>query len=227
MATNVVGNQARLFQWHMVHYLVHGGPNDPVSQTNSPPTSGGYLSWNTLVGIPPLEGPLTPPQQQVPRQQSLASTGTIGNNPANNTGGIYIGTIPQGAWIESVEAMLYTAWTTGGTLNGFGIFYAQAGAFSTANTPGYQPQSLFGIAWQATAGTTGALYSTEGANGGRTAWGALGTGVPVGPGTGPASFGSGALASVSDIDLYAIVFATAALTGGSMSVRVKFTGLEG
>jgi hypothetical protein len=227
MTTNTVGNQARQFNWQMVHYLVKGGPNDPESASNVPPTSGGVLSWNSSVGRPPLEGPLTPPGQQVPRQQSLLSGGTIGNAPANNTGGILIGTIPQGAWIESLEALIYTPWTTGGAINGFGFFYATAGSFSTANTPGYQPQSLQAFAWLTSAGAANALYSTEGANGGRTAWTTIGTNGGVGPGIAPASFGNGALASIGDIDVYFIVFATAALTGGAAAARVKFTGLEG
>lgn len=221
--TNIVGDSARLFQWQMVHYLVHGGPNDPVIQSASPPTNtagqGGYLAWNTSVVLPPVPGTQTPPAVPLPRVQSIISAGTAGATMANNTGGVYIGTLPQGSWLESIEAYLYTAFT--GATN-FGVYYAPAGSFSAANSPGFQPQTVFQLVSFTGAGTANTIYSTDAIDAAnKTAW----TAAPgVGPGNATAA-SAGQLASLGDIDLYFLVTTTA--SAGTAAVRVKFTGLEG
>lgn len=224
--TNVPGDSARLFQWQMVHYLVHGGPNDPVIQSSSPPVQAtpGYLGWNTVVTLPPIPGTQTPPAVPLPRVQQIGSTGTVGGTAtlSSNNGGIYIGTIPQGSWIESVEVFSYIPFAGGTSLAG-GVFYAPADTQGAA--PGFQPATLFSLAYLIAFMGTNTLYSTE-TSVGATAFTTVS--VQKGPGTGTA--GAGQLASLGDIDLYYVVANTAgqaSLTNGSVAVRVKFTGLEG
>ena len=223
--TNVPGDSARLFQWQMVHYLVHGGPNDPVIQSASPPTqaSPGYLGWGTVVTLPPLPGTQTPPAVPLPRVQQIGSTGTVSTTTlSTNNGGIYIGTIPQGSWIESVEVYSYIAFAGGTSLFG-GVFYAPADTQGAA--PGFQPATLYSLAYLIAFMAGSTLYSTE-TSAGTTAF--TTASIQKGPGTGTA--GAAQLASLGDIDLYYVVGNTSGqstLTNGSVAVRVKFTGLEG
>ena len=46
MATNFAGSVFRLYPWQAKHYLVRGGPNDPVIQTGGTQgaLTGGYLN---------------------------------------------------------------------------------------------------------------------------------------------------------------------------------------
>lgn len=254
--TNIPGDAARLFPWQVVHYIVRGGPNDPTIQTNSPPTQGGWLSANIIgstsiqntVTLPPIPGTQSPPNVPLPRTQIVAAGGsttngasyaapTLTNATGALAGGVYLGTIPQGSWIESAEMYLYTAFgSTAANIIAAGIFYAPADTAPVANAPGFQPATLYalGALSQAAATTIGAantLYSTEAATGsiGRTLFSA--SSVQVGPGNGNSGSLPAALASLSDIDLYFVVAmsnaATGTLNAGCASVRIKFTGLEG
>jgi hypothetical protein len=229
--TNTPGDQARLFPWQMSHYIVHGGPNDPVIQSAAPPTqaSPGYLGWSTVLTLPPVPGTQTPPAVPLPRVQSLNSTGTLSSGVlGSNTGGLYIGTIPQGAWILDLSLYCYVS-LAGGTSTSIGIFYAAADTVGAGNAGG-QPTSLNNLAY-ITSPTAGNLYTAVGAgDAGTTAFTAVGNSTtPLGPGTGTS--GVAQLASLSDIDLYVVGFLVAgtgtANTNGAYAVKVEFTGLEG
>lgn len=249
MATNVSGDGARLFNWQMVHYIVHGGPNDPSTQGFfNPPGSadGGYLSaWATsaagvtslnYVSVPPVPGSQTPPAIPIVRSQSMwggttaALSATLTSFAGTLGGGVYCGTLPKGAWVDSVDLFIYAAFSgNSGTVVDLGLFYAPANTVSTTG-PGYAPNLLFPLAFITGGGTAGQLYSTE-AVGWVSAFTNTGAGI-LGPGLGTTVNTAGQLASMSDIDLYFVAFGLStsqgtALATGSAAIRVKFTGLEG
>ncbi|TAL08281.1 MAG: hypothetical protein EPO02_13340 [Nitrospirae bacterium] len=249
MATNVAGEGARIFPWQVKHYFQRGGPNDPVAQsTGGPPVTGaGILSWNSTVTLPPIPGTQTPPAIPLPRTQTMltpgavhtAATGTL----TSNTGGIYVGTIPGGSWIQNVELYCYTAPTFGGTtpFDSVGLFYANANASGAA--PGFQPATLWTIGTRQTvaAGTvyvpgvatfsaTNAITAASGATrniltayqvgpgtgtAGSTQLASLGP--PQGEGFGGLTQGAAALAS-GDIDLYFCAFATGATSSANATM---------
>lgn len=163
MATGFAGSNFRLYPWQTKHYIVRGGPFDPVIQTSGAAGSltGGYLQVATSITLPPVPGTQTPPAVPLPRVQSqisttgvlTAATGTL----ATNNGGVYIGTIPGGAWIESVEMFCYTA-LSGGTATSVGIFYTPSENQGAA--PGFQPATLYALAVQ-TSPAANTLYSTR------------------------------------------------------------------
>ena len=72
MVTNTPGKSARLFAWQMSHYIVRGGPNDPVlPATGGPPvTTGGVFSYNSVLTVPPTPGA----QPAEPVTQTINST---------------------------------------------------------------------------------------------------------------------------------------------------------
>lgn len=256
MATNFAGQSGRLFPWQMKHYIQRGGPLDPTIQaTGGPPvTGGGVLSWNSTVTLPPIPGTQTPPAVPLPRVQSLNSTGTLTVTTgvlATNVGGIFVGTVPGGAWIDELEIYCYSA-LAGGSSTSVGLFYANADAQGAA--PGFQPATLWLLGY-ITGPVAGTVYSSRGvpATGNTvTNAGALRaqlTGWQTGPGNGvagpqqlaslgpPGGQGFGGLAqgaaqaTPGDIDLYFASFLIAgngvAPTAGSFGFRLDFTGLEG
>lgn len=250
MATNTSGDGARLFPWQMVHYIVHGGPNDPsnaqLTYLNPPGSAaGGYLdAWQTIGGVtslnyvtvPPVPGSQTPPAIPIPRSQSMwggttaALAAGLTSVTITNGGGVYCGTLPKGAWVDSVDMFVYATFTgNAGTVVDVGLFYAPANTVSTTG-PGYGPPLLFPLAFITGGGTANTLYSTE-AVGGVSAFTSAGT-LNLGPGIGTTVNTAGQLASMSDIDLYFVAFGLStsqgtALATGSAAIRVKFTGLEG
>ena len=193
MATNFAGSLFRLYPWQTKHYLCRGGPFDPVIQTAGTQGSltGGYLQVATSITLPPVPGTQTPPAVPLPRVQSQISTGTLTATTgtlASNTGGVYLGTIPGGAWIDSVEIYCYTA-LSGGTATSVGVFYAESESVSTTNTPGYQPTTLYTLGHILTpaAGTVYTSHGVPASNAVTSAGGlrAVLTGFQTGPGTGP------------------------------------------
>lgn len=228
MTTGTAGDIARLFAWQMSHYLVRGGPNDPVLPTTptppAQPTGGGILSWNSVLTLPPVPGAQPP----INRTQSLNSTGTLAAGVlGTNNGGILVGTIPQGAWIEDIELMCYAS-LAGGTSTSIGIFYAPANTLGPA--PGFQPASLNLLAY-ITSPAAGTLYATKGAGDANMVAFTAVTAAPGPLGPGTAVTGVNQLASLSDIDIYVAGFLIAgsgtANTGGCYSLMMEFTGLEG
>jgi hypothetical protein len=261
MVTNTPGTNARIFPWQMKHYIQRGGPNDPTLQaTGGPPvTTGGVLGFNSSLTFPPIPGTQTPPAVPLPRVMSMPSPGsthvTTTGILTNNVGGILVGTIPGGSWIQNVEIYCYTAPTFAGTtpFDSVGLFYQSANVFNTVANP--QPATLWALATKQTI-TAGSSFTpfTAAANGITTA-GALrgvltayqlgpGNGVagpqqlaslgpPEGQGFGGLTQGATALAS-GDIDLYFVAFATnatssanATMTAGEFGFLVEFTGHEG
>jgi hypothetical protein len=224
MTTGAPGDSARLFPWQVSHYLVKGGPNDPsvLPPTGGPPvTSGGYLSWNSSILVPPVPGA----QPALNRTMSLHSAGTLtAGQLTGNTGGIYIGTIPQGAWILDVNLMCYAA-LAGGTDLSVGIFYVQQ-SLAAAQVYPATPLNLLAYITSPAASTMYGIKTTLGMTLFTAANAAPG---PTGPGNGVT--GIAQLASLGDIDLYVASFLIAgggtANTGGSYGVMVEFTGLEG
>ena len=198
MATNFAGSLFRLYPWQTKHYLVRGGPYDPVIQTsgNAGSLTGGYLNVANSVTLNPIPGTQTPPAVPLPRVQSQNSGGSFSTSTAaltSNTGGVYIGTIPGGSWIESVEAFCYTT-LSGGTSVSWGIFWAPSETFSASNTPGFQPATLFALAYLVTAPAANTMYTTRtmvvtATNNALSLAGvsavAEWTGWALGPGTGP------------------------------------------
>jgi hypothetical protein len=198
MATGFAGTNARLFPWQTKHYIIRGGPFDPAIPSTGTAGSllGGYLnilnaaSQPNQITLPPVPGTQSPPNIPIPRVQNVLSTGTFTASTAvlaTNTGGVYIGTIPGGSWIESVEMFCYL-YTASGTATSFGVFYAPSESVGVA--PGFQPTTLFALAYQTTPATN-TLYSTRyvgaTANGISVAGSASTqfTGWIIGPGTGP------------------------------------------
>jgi hypothetical protein len=237
MATNFAGINSRLYPWQMKHYIQRGGSLDPTAQsTGGPPVTGaGVLSWNSVITLAPVPGTQTPPNLPLPRVQSMgsgnsthvATTGIL----TNNTGGIFVGTIPGGAWVQNVEIYCYTSPTFGGTtpFTAVGLFYAPADTVGAA--PGFQPATLWtvGTVTSPTAGNVyvpGTATFSAAANAITTAGAIRGqlTGYQVGPGTGasssvglagsgpPGGQGFGGLtqgatqATPGDIDLYFAAF---------------------
>jgi hypothetical protein len=223
--SGIAGDSARLFPWQVSHYIVRGGPNDPVLQTTpavpAVQTGGGTLSFNSTVILGPVPGQ----QPALNRTMTLNSTGTLtAGQLTTNTGGIYIGTIPQGAWILDVGLFCYAALSVG-TSTSVGVFYT--------NEPGdltYPPPTLNLLGYI----TTPAANTTYGVKSGSgiTAFTAVNAAVgPTGLGNAAVAGGIAALASLSDIDLYVASFlvggtGTASSTG-CFACLVEFTGLEG
>lgn len=213
------GDSARLFAWQMDHYAVRGGPNDTVAQTtpaspvnSAAPTGGGSVSWNSVLTLGPVPGQ----QPATPRSMSLSSAGTFAAGQlTGNTGGILLLTIPQGSWIQDVEVYCYTA-PAGATT--FGVFYVPTPTDLT-----YPPATLNLLAAIATP-TAGTLYGLKSGSG-VTAFGVLQATTALGPGT-PVTGAVNQLASLSDIDVYAVLY-TGTATAGCFAVEVNFTGLEG
>lgn len=100
MTTNVAGDSARQFPWQMTHYIVRGGPNDPVLPSGG--GSNGIFGFNSTLILPPVPGTQTPPAVPAPRNMSIAT-------------GILIGTIPIGAWIVKVQVAILTVFNAGTT----------------------------------------------------------------------------------------------------------------
>jgi len=258
MATGFSGSLFRLYPWQTKHYIARGGPLDPsIQATGGPPvTGGGVLSWNSVVTLPPIPGTQTPPAVPLPRVQSINSTGTYTTTTgilATSVGGVYIGTIPGGAWITNVQIYCYTL-LSGGTSTSVGVFYAPANTAGAA--PGFQPATLWVLGTKLNP-ATGTLYVpgtatfAAGANAVTTVGAICGQldGYQLGPGNGvsgstqlaglgpPGGEGFGGLtqgatqATPGDIDLYFASFLIAgsgtAPTGGSFGVLVEFSGLMG
>jgi hypothetical protein len=258
MTTNAPGTSARLFPWQVKHYIQRGGPNDPVAQASGgPPVStGGSLGWNTSLTFPPIPGTQTPPAVPLPRVMSMTSAGTYTTTTgilATNTGGILVGTIPGGSWIDGIE--IYTYAVLAGTSSfptSVGLFYTNANAFNTVAQP--QPVTLWALGTTPANPVAGTTYTSYGAAANTiTTVGCLRAALAsyqVGPGNGVA--GSTQLASLGppegqgfggltqgaaslpsgDIDLYFVAFtvagsATSTLTGGEFGFRIDFTGQEG
>jgi hypothetical protein len=237
MTTGTVGDSARLFPWQVPGYFVRGGPNDPVLPTTTAvgtlPAAGGTFTFNSVATYPPVAG------------QAANRSMTI-NLTTANIGGIFIGTIPKGAWIIATQFFVYTAFT-GGAGQAIGVGYVTAstdttypptmtGYLGTINGSGAAtgpPAGLFGGEKPVLAVVAGDGYTAI-----------TSQGFQMGPGNG--TTGSGAqLASLDDINLY--VFTSGAVTGtgasisaaatgaagaspftaGCAAVRVSYTGLEG
>lgn len=248
MVTNTPGTNARLFPWQVKHYIQRGGPNDPVAQASGGPpvTSGGSLSFNSSLTFPPIPGTQTPPAVPLPRVMSLGSstgvfTAATGGILTSNNGGIYVGTIPGGSWIDNTEIYCYTAITSTATTNPYnsaGLFYAPANTFNTVASP--QPATLWALGWITTpaVGTSYTAYQITATAQGVTTAGALRlplTGYQVGPGNGvagaqqlcslgpPEGQGFGGLTQGNtplpqgDIDLYFVVFSSTGAPTGTLT----------
>lgn len=232
--SGVPGDSGRLYPWQVDHYFVRGGPNDPVVQTaqalGTLPATLGTFSFNSTLTLPPVPGA----QPALNRTMAINLTGT-------NSGGIYIGTIPQGSWIVSVEFFVYTAFT-GGAGQSIGVGYVAetadtaypttfTGVVAGINGSGAgtgPPAGLFGGAQPALAPAAGSGYAAI-------------TSQAFNYGPGNATTASALqLASLTDINLYvftggaltgtgasASVASASAFTAGCAAVRVSFTGLEG
>lgn len=195
MSTGFAGSLFRLYPWQTKHYLVRGGPFDPVIQTSGLAGSltGGYLQVATSITLGPVPGTQTPPNVPLPRVQSQISTGalTVATGVlGSNNGGVYIGTIPGGAWIDSVEMFVYTA-LSGGSATSVGIFYTPSENQVGAAAPGFQPATMYCLAYQTTP-VINTLYTTSGFPGSNGLTGppvacANWTGWSRGPGNGPSS----------------------------------------
>jgi hypothetical protein len=193
MSTNFAGSTPRLFPWQTKHYILRGGPHDPVIQSGGiqGAITGGYLNVANAVTLNPIPGTQTPPNLPLPRVQNMVSTGTLTVTTAtlaSNNGGIYVGTIPGGAWIESVEIYCYTT-LSGGTSTSVGLFYAES-QDATGAAPGFQPTTLreLGYITSPVAGTTYTSRGVPATGNTVTSAGALTaqlTGWQTGPGSGP------------------------------------------
>lgn len=238
MTTNTPGDSARLMSRHTTTYFVRGGPNDPVlstaEATGTLPATLGTFSFNSRFTAPPNPGTQTPPAVPSMRSQTI-------NLTVANTGGIFIGTIPQGAWIHAVQFFVYTAFT-GGAGQSIGVGYTRTDADITYGTTAFTgilgaingsgaatgpPAGLFGGEKPVLTAVTGDGYTTI-----------TSQAFNYGPGNG--TTGSALqLASLGDINMY--VFTGGALTGttsasaataaaftaGCAAVRISYTGLEG
>jgi hypothetical protein len=218
----------RKFAWQVDHYCVRGGPNDPVIQTtpSSPvnsaqPAGGGSISWNTTFVLPAVSAPFSPTTvnpSPLPRTMALNSAGTYATNVlSGNTGGLYLLSLPQGAWVQDVELYCYAA-LAGGSTN-IGLFYTP--------TPGdlvYPPPNLNLLAAIATP-AAGALYGLKSGSG-VTAFSVLPSITSLGPGA-PITGNAGQLGSLGDIDIYIATYGGAAPTAGCFAAMINFTGDEG
>lgn len=216
MTTNVAGDTARQFPWQMSHYMMRGGPNDPVlAATPSPtPTTGGVFSWNSVLTLGPVPGTQTPPAVPLPRTMTIQTTGS------GNVGGILIGTISQGSWITNLQFAIYTAFTGGTPFIGvYGVpaNTAYPPTFSTTNVNAAFTATS-GIIGQVTGAAAG-LFASPAGNG----FGALSGNTGFGP----------CLAATQDVDIYVYISGSTnagsagAAVAGSASVWLEFTGLEG
>lgn len=241
MTTNTPGDSARLFPRHTTHYFVRGGPNDPVLATaeaaGTLPATLGTFSFNSKFTAPPNPGTQTPPAVPAPRPMTI-------NLTVANTGGIFIGTIPQGAWIHAVQFWVYTAFT-GGAGQSIGVGYTRTDADITYGTTAFT--GILGAINGSGAGTGPVAGLFGGEKPTITAQNSAGDGYAAntsqaynfGPGNGVT--GSAIqLASLGDINLYvftggaltgtlgtASVATAAAFTAGCAAVRISYTGLEG
>lgn len=84
----MVGNSARFYPASQMGAICRGGPND------EPPN---VWSWNGTLALGPIQAVPGPSQ----RAFSIAT-------------GILVGTLPKGAWIESVEVSVLTPFNAGG-----------------------------------------------------------------------------------------------------------------
>lgn len=171
MATNVTGNVARLFGWQMLHYYQRGGPNDPDGQslynTTTAHWGGGSLSWNSVFTYPPVPGTQTPPAQAIQRTMTLntnaalsLTTGALAITGAQVQGGILLGTIPGGSWVDDVQIFCYEA-LTGGTSVSFGLFYAPAGTVGSPFVAAFpQPNTMYTLGY-VTSPATGTIYGAK------------------------------------------------------------------
>jgi len=235
--SNIPQDSARLFPWQVDHNCVRGGPNDPIMQqqaitTATPPATlgGGSVSWNTSFVMNPVPGQNPP----TPRVMSLYANGTFasGAMTVNTTsGGLYLLTVPKGAWIQDVQMYCYTALTGSGFI---GVFYAPASTDLTY-PPGAQATAALSnmfllCASTAAVATAGTLLSLKSGSG-LTAFNTLtGASVELGPGNAnPAATAPNVnqLASLDDMNIYVAAYGTGAPTGGSFAVMINFTGLEG
>ena len=216
MVTNSPGKSARLFATQQSHYIVRGGPNDPVlPATGGPPvTTGGMFSYNSVLTVPPVPGaqPATPQSQTINSTTGATTAATI----TTNNGGIYIGTLPAGAWITMIQVYVYTTFS-GGTNDTIAL------AAAIADTP-YPVATLQNLVTM-TAFTGGVLYGAPSGTGAT----AFATAVGLGPGSGAAS--AAGRTATQDMDLYLVTYLAAgtgtAFTAGSASIMIEFTGLEG
>jgi hypothetical protein len=227
MATGTIGSQARLFPWQMIHYIQRGGNNDPsgppVTNTGTPnftPNGGGVFSANSAVTLPQPPGSgNAPPRTQILNSTagSTQNTTQIGSVGTPNNGGIYIGTIPQGAWIAMCAIQIFTAFATTGNMDTLAIAYAAAGTTGTAAT-NWAPPILNAIVNSTT--MTAGYFATQATVSGISAFSTI-----FAPNFGllPAQLG--------DIDLYVVLYKAAgtgtAFTTGSAAVKVGFSGLGG
>jgi hypothetical protein len=224
----------RKLPWQADHYCVRGGPNDPVIQTTptSPvnsapgPAGGGSISWNTTFVLPAVSAPFSPTTvnpSPVPRTMALNSGGTFAAGVlGTNTGGLYLLSLPQGAWIQDIELYCYAA-LAGGSSTAIGLFYTP--------TPGdlvYPPPSLTLLAGITTP-VINTLYGLKSGSG-VTAFSVLPTGPALGPGL-PITGNAAQLASLGDIDIYIATYLAGgggvAPTAGCFAAMINFTGDEG
>lgn len=220
--SGVPGNQARQLSIQADAYFVRGGPNDPVLQTTpvvpATPSGGGSLSWNSQVTIGPVPG------QTANRTMGLHSAGTLtGGQLTGNTGGIFIGTIPQGAWLIDMQLMCYTG-LGGGTDLSVGLFYA------LNSTSLVYPVPTLNLLAYITSPATGTMYGVKTTLGQTLFTAANAAPGPTGPGNPVA--GIAQLASLGDIDIYLASFLIAgggtANTAGCYAAWIDYTGgLEG
>jgi hypothetical protein len=225
LGSGIPGANTRLFPWQVDHYIVRGGPNDPVLQTGpatpAAQTGGGSLSWNSTITLPPVPGQ----QPATNRTMVLNSTGSLASGQlGTNTGGIYIGTLPQGSWIQNFQLFCYQA-LAGGTSTSVGLFWT-----AESTDVGYPPATLNLIAY-ITSPAANTNYSVVTASGVTAFTAVNGTVGPLGPGNAVTAGGIASLASLTDIDLYVAAFLIAgagtANTAGTYAAMVNFTGLEG
>lgn len=206
MATNTAGDSARLFPWQMSHYIVRGGPNDPVLPSAS--GAGGILSFNGTVVVPPVPGA----QPANFRTETLIGTTTAGSSSlTTNNGGVLLGVVPAGCWISDIQLYCFTA-LSGGTSTSIGFYAVNANS-------SYPQASVSTLAYITSPGST-TLYALRGSNGGATAF----TGVSatlLGP----------KLALTADQEIYAVNWLIAGSgtvnTAGDFAAYIEFSGLEG
>lgn len=229
--SGVPGNQARQYPWQVDHYIIRGGPNDPTLQTGpvlpAAQVGGGVISWNSQVTLGPVPG------QSANRTMGLNSTGTLaGGQLTGNTGGILLGTIPQGAWIDSIQLQCLAALSVGTSVQ-MGLFYCLNSTDlvyppPTLNLLAYITSPAANAVYSVMSGAATAVLAFTAVLGAGTTAGT--TGTPIGPGN-PTAAGIGQLASLGDIDIYAATFLIAgagtASSTGVFSARVNFSGSQG
>ena len=150
-------------------------------------------------------------------------TGTGPGTGATQAGGLYLLSLPQGAWIQDIQLYCYTV-LSGGSSTSLGLFYTPTPSDLT-----YPPLSMYLLAGIVTP-AAGTLYGLKSGSG-VTAFGTLnGVGTALGPGN-PVTGNAAQLASLGDIDIYVCSYLIAgsgvAPTGGCFSAMINFTGEEG